>query len=127
MGYLRRLEHEVTTDASGDATVTTQRFTGRVIEIGIDFGDLAGTTTVAVATDNTPSENVLTLAAGNTDAVYGGLKRPAVDGTDGSDITGAYSDIYVVDSALTITLAAGGDTNTGTFYILVEDFGLGGL
>lgn len=125
--YLRELVVEVTTDASGDAVVTTQKFTGRIVQVAIDFGDLAGTTTVAITTDGVPAETVLSLAAGNTDAVYGELKRAAVDGADGSDITGAYGDIFVVNSGLTITLASGGNAASGTFRIMIEDYANGGL
>lgn len=125
--YLRRLEVEVTTDASGDAVVNTDRITGKVIGIDVDYGDLAGTTTVDVDVVGTPSYKVLDLAASNTDATYHGLKRLAIDGADGSEIAGVYTDIYVVDDVLSIAIANGGNAKSGTVRVLVEQYVAGGV
>lgn len=121
-GRIIELAVELTTDASGDAVVTTRKVTGKVRRVAVEYGTLEGTTTVDITEDSPAAPAVLSLSASNTDAVYPNIKQ-GVTNTSGAAIASTYGDIYLADVGLTVTVASGGNAKTGTVYIQVEEPG----
>ncbi len=113
--YVERQAVTIITDASGAGTGYTTPVTGRVLGITYAKTDYADGVDVVVSTETT-AQTILTLTDQNSSAVF--YPRSVVHGNTGSALTGVEA-IPVAAERIKITVAAGGNTKTGTFYVLV--------
>jgi hypothetical protein len=121
--YVQRHTVTITTDASGDGTGYTGAISGRVLGIRYVKTDYADTVDFTI-TANTTGQAILTVANVTASATY--YPRDQVhDTADGSALTMDGTRKMVAPVALgqdtvKIVVAAGGDTKSGTFYVLTE-------
>lgn len=123
MSYIRKLTVAVTTASDGSATVYSEVFTGKISQIRYVKTDFANGVDFTITVDGT-GEGVWTES--NVDASATRAPRQATHGVDGaaslyaSGGTAVQVPIAVAHDRIKIVIASGGDTKTGTFYILVE-------
>ncbi len=117
---LRTISVPFTTDASGDAEVDTPRINGIVRKVIAVRSGLAGTATLDIDTVEDVPEKIVDLAAGNTDVTL----RPQLAATTiaGAAISGEYVGATVSQVKLRITVAAGGNTLSGSVSLTIEEF-----
>ena len=118
-----RFSKELTTDAAGDAVFTTPfEVSGRIHTVQYVKDDYVNNVTLSVAGAET-AEVFLALAAGVMDASVTMRPRiPVQAAADGSALlygVGYAQTDYpvVIGEKITLTVAAGGNAKTGTFYI----------
>jgi len=108
----------ITTDAAGDYTGTTEVVSGKTINaVRFVNVDLAATSDFTI-TENETGQTILTL----TDQNGSTTKYPASSlqaAVGGSGLVGVYSRISIGHSAIKVVVAQGGDTKTGTIYFLL--------
>ncbi len=113
----------VTTDGAGDFSTTTPHVSGKFLQMRYVFGtlaatldlDIVGTTTgtIYVNHDNIPAANATFAYRQPTQDVAGAASLYAAAGEPVEDY------IYV-NEELTVTVAGGGATASGTIYLLFE-------
>jgi hypothetical protein len=117
MSYAQRHRVTATTIADGSATVYSPAITGRIVSIsyvktdfadGVDFTITAEATGQSLWTDTdiNTAETVYPLAAGNL-------------GASGAASSLTEVPIILANDRVKIVIAAGGDTKTGAFLIVV--------
>lgn len=108
----------VTTDSSGDATVTSWSgaFQGLLLGVRIDGDGYDSGADITISEPRGLARTILTLTDTNTDTKYN--PQDEVDDTSGSGL-GTYTPFYVDSTNLQVVIAQGGDTTTGTVYLLV--------
>ena len=111
----------VTTDASGDVTASLQNATGLVYQVRYVVD---GVTPLATGADITLIEddtglNVLTMSNIGTSSFTRSPRQLSCDPTQGT--VGTNSDLLAVSGDLTLTIAQGGNTKTGTFYVYIQE------
>lgn len=111
-----------TTDASGDATVYSRPFAGRVLAIAYEDTDIdsGGDFTF---TDDVLGTAILTVTdGGGTDAVW--YPRVQVHDNTATGVTyDGTNEIYeppIVVTRLKLVVAQGGNTTSGAFYVVWE-------
>jgi len=122
MRALRTAAVTVTTDAAGDGIGYSESINGRVLSVRYVKTNFDNNVTLAVTTEGT-GESALALAAGQMDASV--IKYPRVqvhDAADGAALTldGTRKNVeplVVVNERLKFTVASGGNTKSGTFYV----------
>ena len=119
---IRYAKLEVTTDGSGDGSVTYDNDDtfSRLIAVEWNGSGFAATCDATLSTTSTPSgdnQTLLTLTNNNSDAVYH-VRNQAVDSA-GANITGVYEQ-PIINGALRLVIAQGGATNTGSMTVYYE-------
>lgn len=108
----------VTTDASGDGSAEAGPFSGHLVKVvyvkddyadGIDV-DITGAVGASVLLS---ADNV------NASATFYPVVLSSLN-TSGANIASVYSRIPLADELVTVTVAAGGNAKTGTWYLYVE-------
>lgn len=122
---ITRLKISGTTDSSGDATVYSKNFTGKVLVLQTDVNGLdAGADTTITSDGDLSAQTLLDLTDTNTNATYY-PRIPAQDNA-GSDVTfDGSNEIYtefVVSGRLKAVIAQGGDTKDFVIWALVEEY-----
>jgi hypothetical protein len=110
----------LTTDAGGAATATTNRpLNGELYGIYVDQGDLATTVDITVTQNDGQGQlPVVTITNQSASTWY----HPIITATHFSGSGTPKTDgMMPIVGYVTITLAEGGATKTGTAYILVEE------
>ena len=113
---------KITTDGSGDATVTeTRRLTGRIVAVEWGIGTGAAGIDFTLTITDTPGgadRTILTVLNANANKTYypSVLRQLA---TDGSDISGVYSE-PIVSGLLKAVVAQGGATKTCYLVVYYE-------
>lgn len=114
--YAERYEVELTTDADGDAVGYTPVITGRILALHYRKTDFADGVDFDVTTETTAqviwSEDDVNAA----DDIY---PLRAAQGADGADITGAYLYPMAVHERIKVQVASGGNTKTGSVFVVV--------
>lgn len=100
------------TDSAGDATATGHVGPRRLYAIGWDGTELGGDATLTLAASVPLAGSVTLLAL--ADAQVSGLYYPRVPETDGDGADLETTAMQVIDGGVTLTIAAGGDTNEAT-------------
>ena len=126
-----RTDLAITTDASGDATATIVGVGfGRLVGVLYDGGlDASGTITI---TDTKTGSALLTYTTGTEGTPVSFRPTAVIVGTTGGAITAADTaanvnrDIYV-GGKISVVVASGGNAETGTLSIIVDEIGLGDL
>lgn len=122
MSYARRLAVPVTTDASGDATAYSDQIEygllSQIRYVKSDFADGVDFTITAEATGET------LWAQNDVNASATVAPRQATHTTAGVAAVYAAADgvldkIAIANDRVKIVVASGGDTKTGTFYIVL--------
>lgn len=114
---IRRESVTITTDASGDAVSTTKSLRGMLRAIHYVKDDYADGVDLTIIEADAPGSNL--WADTNINASESVFPQVAVNGTDGAAIAGEYGPIPIV-GRVSITVAQGGDTKSGTFHIDYE-------
>lgn len=123
MSYIQKLTVSATTDASGDATVYSAVFTGKISQIRYAKTDFADGVDFTITVDGT-GEGVWAESDVNASATR--APRQATHGVTGvaslyaADGTAVQSPIAVAHDRLKFVIAQGGNAKTGTFYVLVD-------
>jgi len=120
--YLHRHIVAVTTDASGDATEYTPVVRGRIMAIRYVKTDFADTVDFTITSEITGMD--IWTEANVTASETVRPHDPVQQSTDGADLTydGTYkvpAPVVIAEERVKIVVAAGGDTKTGTFHVLV--------
>ena len=115
---------KVTTDASGDGTATaTKSVAGWIEKIRITDGDLADAHTLSLAATLTPEavdETIWSTTAGDTNSDAIAYPRIACTDEAFDALSGQYNRLYAA-GLLKLTVAAGGDTKTGSITVYMWD------
>lgn len=120
--FVERHVVTVTTDSSGDATAYTPTVRGRILGIRYVKTDFADGSTFTITLEAT-GETV--WSESDVDATASRAPRQATHATDGSASLYAAAGepvedfIYCDADRVKIVVAAGGNTKTGTFHVLV--------
>lgn len=112
-----RASISIVTDASGDFEDTIGPFTGYLDTIKFTLGTLtSGAADITVKATST-GETVFAV----TNAAANDVVRPKIlsQDTSAADLTGEYSRFLLVNDTLTVTVAQGGDTKTGSIEVAV--------
>jgi hypothetical protein len=104
----------VTTDSAGDFTRTVHLY-GTLVAVRIQVGDLS--TPDVTITDDLREVDVLTVTGVAADTFY--QLSAQLQGDDGADLTGAFGPVAIWGS-LTVTVAGGGDTKSGTITCITD-------
>jgi len=115
-----------TTDASGDATVYTNKpVRGKIIAIACDVDALAATAdTTITGSDLTPNQTILTLTNVNTNGVYY-PRTPAHDNVGAAVTFDGTNEIYtefIHFGRIKAVVAQGGATKAFELKIYVEEY-----
>ena len=118
---IKRIKGDVTTDGSGDDTVSIQNANGLIYQVRYVVD---GTSPLATGTDITLVEddtglNVLTMTDIGTSSFTRSPRELSANPADG--VVGANSDLIAVHGDLTLTIAQGGASKVGTFYIYIQE------
>jgi len=125
MSYVKRHTVAVTTDASGDATAYTENITGRIHSVqyvkagsgnftdGVDFTITTETTAQNVWVDTNINASETVYPRVPTHDTAGAASLYAATGEPVED------HLAIDNERIKIVVASGGDTTTGTFYIVV--------
>lgn len=114
--YIKRVTVAATTAAGGGATVYSARITGKLLGIVYVKTDFAAGVDFTITTEAT-GETVWTQSDVNASAVK--YPRRLVQDTVGVDIAATYDSIYLANDRIKFVIAAGGDTKSGAFYLLI--------
>lgn len=110
----------ITTDASGDATVTSATpVMGRVVAVEWTDGDLAdGVDAVLYSIGSgRPDQTLLTLTNANDDDIY--YPRVIAASPTGGDVTGEYVS-PIATGYLRVVVSSGGATKSGAMRVYIE-------
>ena len=126
---LERIPVTITTDASGDYTVTTsKKYTGRLIgfhtRLGASPYDMTTCTltiagVAAAITNFVATTRTLYTKASTGATSFTPVRVQCVDNA-GSAIAGEYESPYIVNEAIKVTAASGGNTKKMYLEILLE-------
>lgn len=110
----------VTTDASGDGSVTHNvDLMGRIIAVNWEDGDLVDgvDAVLSVVGNGRPDQTILTLTNANSDAWH----YPVIQASSnaGGAVTGEYTQ-PLVSGFLKLVVSAGGATKSGSMRVYVE-------
>ena len=120
---MKQVHIALTTDASGDATVTTTpRYTGFIEKVELNFGTLAADMDFAMTIEGSTSQAFLTVTdQAAADAVW----YPRVNLVDGADAAAFAAEnagkYYLANEALKVTVAQGGNAKSGEVIITLSD------
>jgi hypothetical protein len=110
----------LTTNASGAVTINSGTVNGRILGIRYVPGDIATGATLTVTTETT-AQAVLTKTSAGTANVWFYPRVLGSKNTDGASTT-FFDYIWAAKEALTIVIASGGDTKTGSVLILSDQY-----
>lgn len=124
--YIERIALTLTVDASGAATVTSEKYlTGRVLQLRYvpDGANPLDTNADLTITGETTGVEVLTWTNIGTAAATK-APRQAVHGVTGTGLVYAGTDIvaepvYLAGERLQVVVAGGGVSKTGTLHVLI--------
>jgi hypothetical protein len=108
------------TDAGGAFTVSPNVGPGKLIGVGIENGNLAGTTDLTVV-DQITGATLFSKSDIAADGTF--LPKTAVHAAAGAApiaADGETLDPPVIIRGVTVTIAQGGDTKAGTLYLVIE-------
>lgn len=123
MSFIQRDTVSVTTAADGTATAYSSVLNGKIVSIryvktdfatGVDFTITAEATGETIWTQNDVNASVTVAPRQATHSTAGAAALYAAGGAAVND------QIAIANDRVKIVIAQGGDTKTGTFYILVE-------
>ncbi len=114
--FVKRVTVNATTSSGGAATVYSGRITGKILGIVYQKTDFAAGVDFTITTE-AGGENVWVDT--NVDASETVYPRRLVQDTAGADIADTYEPVYIGNDRVKFVIANGGDTKTGTFYVLV--------
>lgn len=123
MSYVQRVEVDVTTDASGNATVYSEYVTGRLSAIeyvktdfaaGVDFTITSENSGESLWTQNDVNASTVVRPRAPTHSQAGVASLYASGGTAVQD------KIALANDRVKIVIASGGNAASGTFYIVLE-------
>ena len=119
MAYIQKIEVDITTDGTGDAVVYTGILNGKVSAIAYVKTDFANGTHVSVV--NTISGDVIWYEA-NVNAAKVVHPRDSWTTTGGGagDLQAGMAYFVITDARLIFTIATGGATKSGKFFIYLE-------
>jgi hypothetical protein len=117
---IKRITASVTTDGSGDASASLEAVNGLIYQIMYVPDGTSPLDTVADLTikENTTDLNVLTMANIGTVTFTRSPRILSANSADG--VVGTNSDLIGVEGPLTLTIAQGGASKLGTFYVWFE-------
>lgn len=120
-----RADVAITTDASGDATVTSiGSFYGRLVGLLYEAGDLATGVDITIV-DVATGAVVFTLTDAGTSPLFilPGINRSALTKavlTSGTSNTDAFKDVYVAGE-LSLVAAQGGNAKSGSVALIIDE------
>lgn len=114
--YVKRVTVNATTSAGGAATVYSGRITGQILGVAYVKTDFAAGVDFTITAEAT-GENVWVDT--NVDASEVVYPRRLVSDLVGAAIAAVYDRVYLANDRLKFVIASGGDTKSGTFYVLV--------
>ncbi len=117
MAFPQMVSVSATTDGSGNATVYTEAFRGRINAVQYVKTDFADGVDFTITTE-TSAQNVWV----DTNINAAEVVQPRIQSNDtaGVLISGAYDAIRVYNERVKIIVGSGGDTKTGTFRVFLE-------
>ena len=116
MTYVERKITTVVTDSSGDADVLLPVVNGRVVRVKYIKNDYADTVDFTITTKES-AQNL--WVESNVTASKAVSPKVLSSDTVGADIAGEYQHIFATGEEIRIVVAAGGDTKTGTFEVII--------
>lgn len=120
MAHCERETVSVTTDVSGDGTGVTPTCNGHVAAIVYTKPASGGLTTATITVTGTTSGIVIWSKTAVDASVTVFPMGPPVKSTDGTAYTNVATPVPIADETITVTVASGGNTLTGSFEIIVD-------
>lgn len=114
---LSRIQIDLTTDGSGNASVTRTLQAGRLEAVAIAAGETLDATADVTIIDVATGKVLLTLT--NTNGAKLHYPRVLVQDNVGADISGQYT-AQMITGSVTVAIAQGGATKAATVYLVVE-------
>lgn len=118
MARVAKYTATIVTNGSQAGSATVGPVSGHLVAVVYVKTDYANGVDLTVSAA-TGARNLLTVSAMNASATYYPLAL-AQGSADGANLTAIYTRIPLADETVTLTIAQGGPTKTGTFHVYVE-------